>query len=320
MIKDNDTLVIVNSIEALNEILINEGGMAISSKMIVYLLNRIKEFNEWGQTVILELLSRFKPKTDQELFDIMNLLEDRLKHSCSAIVLGTLKVFMNFTKDQPKIYQQVVERSRSPLITLASSSEISGSYEVTFVVLSHIHFITSKGYSEVFEKDYKIFYCKADEPSYNKFLKLQILATVASESNLGDMLNELGEYVTDVDTELSRRSIAALGTIAVRLPSMTSAIVKQLCSFVSLQKEYITNEVVVVFKGKRLMASTSRYPSQAIETNFGHHRGGQLVDRVYHRPGLEGGFDLHSRRVRQGDPLGAIPPGELRCYFPLGGT
>jgi len=40
------------------------------------------------------------------------------------------------------------------------------------------------------------------------------------------MLNELGEYVTDVDTELSRRSIQALGAISVRLPAMTSAIVK----------------------------------------------------------------------------------------------
>lgn len=104
MIKDNDPLVIMNAIEALNEILAGEGGMALSSKMIVYLLNRAKEFNEWGQTVILDLLGRFQPKSDTEMFDIMNLLEDRLKHSCSAIVLGTLKVFMNFTKDKPKIY------------------------------------------------------------------------------------------------------------------------------------------------------------------------------------------------------------------------
>jgi AP-4 complex subunit beta-1 len=40
------------------------------------------------------------------------------------------------------------------------------------------------------------------------------------------MLNELGEYVTDVDSEISRRSIQALGRIAIRLPSMASAIVK----------------------------------------------------------------------------------------------
>ena len=40
------------------------------------------------------------------------------------------------------------------------------------------------------------------------------------------MLNELGEYVTDVDTELSRKSIQSLGIIAIRLPNMASAIVK----------------------------------------------------------------------------------------------
>ena len=46
MIKDNDPLVIVNAIWALNEIL--PEGMAVSSKMIIYLLNRLKEFNEFG--------------------------------------------------------------------------------------------------------------------------------------------------------------------------------------------------------------------------------------------------------------------------------
>lgn len=42
LIKDSDTLVIANSIQALNEILQDEGGMATSTKMVVYLLNRIK--------------------------------------------------------------------------------------------------------------------------------------------------------------------------------------------------------------------------------------------------------------------------------------
>ena len=48
MIRDYDPLVIMNAIEALREILVDEGGIAISSKMIIYLLNRIKDFNEWG--------------------------------------------------------------------------------------------------------------------------------------------------------------------------------------------------------------------------------------------------------------------------------
>lgn len=48
LIKDVNPLVIQNAIEALNEILYDDGGIATSSKMVIYLLNRIKEFNEWG--------------------------------------------------------------------------------------------------------------------------------------------------------------------------------------------------------------------------------------------------------------------------------
>ena len=48
MIRDTDSFVLVNAIEALKEILVDEGGIAISSKMVIYLLNRLKELNEWG--------------------------------------------------------------------------------------------------------------------------------------------------------------------------------------------------------------------------------------------------------------------------------
>lgn len=39
------------------------------------------------------------------MFNIMNSLEERLKHSCSAIVLAVIKVFMNFTKNKSEIYE-----------------------------------------------------------------------------------------------------------------------------------------------------------------------------------------------------------------------
>ncbi len=42
MIKDSDPLVVTNTLFVLNEMLRAEGGIAISNKMIVYLLNRIK--------------------------------------------------------------------------------------------------------------------------------------------------------------------------------------------------------------------------------------------------------------------------------------
>lgn len=85
LIKDSDALVIANAVQALNEILFDEGGIAISQKMIIYLLNKIKvqvgrisfanyklkEFNEWGQCLILDLTAKYVPKSDQEMLDIM---------------------------------------------------------------------------------------------------------------------------------------------------------------------------------------------------------------------------------------------------------
>lgn len=39
-------------------------------------------------------------------------------------------------------------------------------------------------------------------------------------------MNELGEYVTDVDTELAKESISTLGKIASRLKEMATPIIK----------------------------------------------------------------------------------------------
>jgi len=70
-------------------------------------------------------------------------------------------------------------------------------------VLSHIKYIVLHGASKYFEKEYKHFYCKADEPSYVKRLKIFILERISSDHNLGDILNELGEYVTDIDQDMA---------------------------------------------------------------------------------------------------------------------
>lgn len=155
LIRDQDPMVITNAIEALKEILANEGGIAKSAKMVIYLLNRIKDFNEWGQTTVLQLISTYKPKSDEEMLDIMNILDDRLKSSCVSIVLSIIKIFLNITEENPTMKQQVFKRVKTPLITLMSSSEIQGTFEITYVVLSHILFIVQIGGSDEFQADFK---------------------------------------------------------------------------------------------------------------------------------------------------------------------
>lgn len=86
------------------------------------------------------------------------------------------------------------------MLTIMSASESNGSSETTFIVLEHIEYVIKymNGKNQ-YEKDFKYFYCKVDEPTYIKNIKVKILGMLANEYNLGDMLNELNEYANDVD-------------------------------------------------------------------------------------------------------------------------
>jgi len=154
----------------------------------------------------------------------MNLLEDRFKHASSSVVLGAVKVFLHLTKDDDNLLRQVFERLQAPLITLMTSSETTESYEVSYNVLSHIHLLVVKGANQVFESEYKHFFVKYDEPSYIKNLKLEILAYVASANNIQEIVNELSEYVTDVNADIAKKSIKCFGTIIIRLTKMSKTV------------------------------------------------------------------------------------------------
>jgi len=78
--------------------LADKGGIDVTRQLVIALLNRIKDFNEWGQSVILDLCAKYRPETEDEMFDIMNLLEDRFKHASSSVVLGAVKVFLYLTQ------------------------------------------------------------------------------------------------------------------------------------------------------------------------------------------------------------------------------
>lgn len=71
MIRDKDVQVVVNCIKALNELLEAEGGIEVTKKMIYYLLNRVPEYNEWQLSEVLDLLLKYTPHDNNEVFDIM---------------------------------------------------------------------------------------------------------------------------------------------------------------------------------------------------------------------------------------------------------
>ncbi|CAG8564412.1 1351_t:CDS:10, partial [Gigaspora rosea] len=70
---DRDSEVVANCVVALNEILHSQGGMTVNKNIAMYLLQRIRDFNEWHQCLILNTLVKYQPNEDDEIYDIMTL-------------------------------------------------------------------------------------------------------------------------------------------------------------------------------------------------------------------------------------------------------
>eukprot|EP00913_Durusdinium_trenchii_P000667 g620.t1 len=128
LVNDNDAHVVSNTISALEEVLASEGGYMPSEEVITALLNRIMHFSEWGQCAILRLLTKYSVANEGEMFDIMNILDDLLKQSSSAVVLSVTK-------------QDVLQRLKGPLLTLMAAA----STELAYTVLVHIHALLGRG-------------------------------------------------------------------------------------------------------------------------------------------------------------------------------
>ena len=138
LIKDEDKLVAVNSIQTLNELLEEQGGVVVSEKMAAYLLNKLSSFPEFAQMIILETASKYSPSTENELIAIMNILDSKLKHSSASIVLGTVKLFLKFASMKEEIKGAIVERIKAPLLLLCT---VQLGFELTYVVLEHVRYL-----------------------------------------------------------------------------------------------------------------------------------------------------------------------------------
>lgn len=64
---------------------------------------------------------------------------------------------------------------------------------------------------------YTSFYCRQNEPSYIKMIKLDILSAIADETNAYEITTELTEYVGDIDEPLGRAAVKAVGRIALEV-------------------------------------------------------------------------------------------------------
>ncbi|XP_069731937.1 AP-4 complex subunit beta-1 [Phaenicophaeus curvirostris] len=240
LLRDQDPIVVVNCLRALEEILKKEGGVVINKPIAHHLLNRMADLDQWGQSEVLTFLLRYKPRSEEELFDILNLLDGYLKSSSTSVVMAATKLFLVLAREYPHVQADVLVRVKGPLLSACTSE----SRELCFTALCHVRQILGSLPGH-FSSHYKKFFCSYSEPYYIKCQKMEVLCELVNDENVQQVLEELKGYCTDVSVELAQGAIFAIGTIA---RTYTEQCVGILTELLGLQQEHITSAVVQVFR------------------------------------------------------------------------
>ncbi|XP_071434726.1 AP-4 complex subunit beta-1 isoform X2 [Pithys albifrons albifrons] len=235
LLRDQDPIVVVNCLRALEEILKKEGGVVINKPIAHHLLNRMPDLDQWGQSEVLTFLLRYKPRSEDELFDILNLLDGYLKSSSPSVVMAATKLFLVLASEYPDVQADVLVRVKGPLL----SACMSESRELCFTALCHVRQILASLPGH-FSSHYKKFFCSYSEPHYIKCQKMEVLCELVNDENVQQVLEELKGYCTDVSVELGQAAISAIGNIA---RTYTEQCVGILTELLGLQQEHITSVV-----------------------------------------------------------------------------
>merc|ERR1719445_624224 len=256
MLSDGNPMVVANAVAALTEICEASGNdyFKIDNNTLSKLLTALNECTEWGRVFILDALSKFEAKgKGGQARDICDRVVPQLAHANSAVVMAAVKVVVKLLDLLAKAedVEKYCKKLAPPLVTLLSSPP-----EIQYVALRNIDLIVQK-YPKILQNDIRIFFVKFNDAVYVKMQKLQILIKLTSRANLDQVLMEFKEYAQEVDIDFVRRSVRAIGRVAIKLDSAAEKCVGVLSELVATRVNYVVQESVVVIKD-----IFRRYPRQ----------------------------------------------------------
>jgi len=243
LLKDENPMVVSNTTATIFEI--NERRTTpifqLNADTLSPIISAIPSCSEWCQTILFDSLARYIPVSSEDASFLIDRLIPFLKHSNPAVVIGSFKcIFLFMEKDtrEPKdLFPLVIP----PFITLVTSSES----EVQYVVLRTLSLFVLK-YPKALVKEIRVFFCKYNDPSYIKMEKLDIIVTICNTRSTKLVLDELMEYCNAVDVAFVRKSIRAIGQIAIKIEASSRRCVDILVELVKGKADYAIEEAVCV--------------------------------------------------------------------------
>ncbi|XP_042660634.1 AP-3 complex subunit beta-1 isoform X4 [Tyto alba] len=273
LLKDRSTLVAGSVVMAFEEVCPDR--IDLIHKNYRKLCNLLVDVEEWGQVVIIHMLTRYartqfvSPWKDDEVVEeysennfyesdeeqkendrrvknvytmdpdhrlLLRNTKPLLQSRNAAVVMAVAQLYWHLA---PKSEAGVVSKS---LVRLLRSNR-----EVQYIVLQNIATmsIQRKG---MFEPFLKSFYVRSTDPTMIKTLKLEILTNLANEANISTLLREFQTYVKSQDKQFAAATIQAIGRCATNINEVTDTCLNGLVCLLSNRDEIVVAESVVVIK------------------------------------------------------------------------
>ncbi|XP_070706571.1 AP-3 complex subunit beta-1 isoform X1 [Pempheris klunzingeri] len=272
LLKDKSTLVAGSVVMAFEEVCPDR--IDLIHKNYRKLCNLLVDVEEWGQVVIISMLTRyartqftspwkegavFDENNDKTFYDsdseektgqtetkpyimdpdhrlLLRNTKPLLQSRNTAVVMSVAQLYWHLA---PKHEVSIVTKS---LVRLLRSHR-----EVQYIVLQNIATmsIQRKG---MFEPFLKSFYVRSTDATHIKTLKLEILTNLANEANISTILREFQTYVKSQDKAFAAATIQAIGRCATNISEVTDTCLNGLVLLLSNRDETVVAESVVVIK------------------------------------------------------------------------
>jgi len=189
LIRDPDPIVVVNCLDALQEILADEGGVVINRNMARYLLQRLESFPEPQCATVLQYMIKYHPRDETEAIDLMNAADTFLDSSNAVVVISALQYFMNVVSHcgLGHLQTDIVMRAENALVRLASAD----AHETVYAVLQFMRQELVGKFTDILSRHYLTLLCHSNDPPYLKVVKIQLLADIADNLSVRAVLDEL---------------------------------------------------------------------------------------------------------------------------------
>ncbi|XP_020297079.1 AP-3 complex subunit beta-2 [Pseudomyrmex gracilis] len=268
LLSDKTTLVVGSAVMAFEEVCPER--IDLIHKNYRKLCNLLVDVDEWGQVVIVNMLTRYartqfvNPNIDNLDDDVSRPFYDsdsdssntkKLKFTLDPdhrLLLRNTKPLLQSRNASvvmavAQLYHHAAPRSEVMTAAKALIRLLRGHREVQSIVLHCIASIsiTRKG---MFEPFLKSFFVRTSDPTHIKLLKLDILTNLATETSISVILREFQTYISSNDKEFVGASIQAIGRCASNIKEVTDMCLNGLVSLLSNRDEAIVAESVVVIK------------------------------------------------------------------------